>query len=250
MRYVARPDDTRELRQKLIELVAAYPRYGYRMLTDKLRWEGLRVNHKRVYRIYREEGLQLPKHRRKRLRSVARQPIIQAVTVNDRWSIDFMGDALIDGRRFRTFNVLDDCSRVCHAIEVAFSIPGERVVRVLERIAQDNGYPAAITLDNGPEFTGRVLDYWASQHGVKLQFIQPGRPVQNAFIESFNDKCRSEFLNTRWFADIWEVRDGSEAWRHEYNHERPHSSIGRIPPAVYAARLLNPTDLVTLRTDQ
>ena len=249
MRYVGRPDRSTELRHKLQEMVAAYPRYGYRMITDKLRFEGWKVNHKKVYRIYREEGLQLPKRRRKRLRNLARQPILLPEQMNQRWSMDFMTDMLTDGRRFRTLNVLDDFTRECLAIEVAISIPGERVARVLDQIADERGYPEAIVIDNGPEFTGRALDGWASQHGVKLQFIQPGKPSQNAFVESFNDKFRSELLNTNWFTDVWEARKRIDAWRDEYNHERPHSSLGRIPPAFFAERTLRPRDPVTSETD-
>ena len=249
-RYVGRPDDSLALRKKLQEMAAKYPRYGYRMMTDKLRFQGWRVNHKRVYRLYREETLQLPKRRRKRLRNLARQPIMLPDSLNQRWSMDFVTDTLADGRRFRTLNVLDDFSRECLAIEVAISIPGERVTRVLDQIAALRGYPEAIVIDNGPEFTGRALDGWASQHQVKLQFIQPGKPVQNAFVESFNDKFRSEHLNSNWFLHIWGARQSIEAWRNEYNHERPHSSIGRIPPASYAESLLKARDLVTSTTDQ
>jgi putative transposase len=227
-----------------------YPRYGYRMMTDKIRFQGWLVNHKRVYRVYREEELQLPKRRKKRLRSAQRQPMVEAASVNQRWSMDFMTDTLASGRRFRTFNVLDDYTRECLALDVAVSITGDRVTRVLDRITAERGLPETILMDNGPEFTGRVLDRWASLNGVRLQFIQPGKPNQNAFVESFNDKFRAECLNVNWFGDLWDAKASIDAWRTEYNHERPHSSIGRVPPAAYAARRLREEESVTFKLDQ
>jgi len=235
-RYVPRPDRAPELRERLRRLAVECPRYGYRMMTDRIRWEGLRVNHKRVYRVYREEGLQLPKRRRKRLRSVRREPLKPAEAINVRWSMDFVSDALADGRKFRVLNVLDEFSRVCLAIEVNTSLPGSVVTRVLDEIAAERGYPAVVVVDNGPEFRGREMDNWACRHGVRLHFIDPGKPMQNAFVESFNDKFRGECLNSHWFMGIGEARERIAAWREEYNERRPHRSLGRIPPAEYARR--------------
>jgi putative transposase len=235
-RYTSRPDRGPELRERLRRLAVECPRYGYRMMTDRLRWEGTRVNHKRVYRVYREEGLQLPKRRRKRLRSVRRQPLMKAQAVNVRWSMDFMSDALADGRRFRVFNVLDDFSRECLAIEAGTSLPGSVVTRVLDGIAARRGYPQTVVVDNGPEFRGREMDTWACRNGVQLHFIDPGKPIQNAFVESFNDKFRSECLNSHWFVDLGDARRRIERWRQEYNERRPHRSLGRIPPAEFARR--------------
>ena len=235
-RYRARAERSADVRERIRQLARECPRYGYRMLTDRIRYEGTRVNPKRVYRIYREEGLQLPKRRRKRMRSLRRQPLPAAVGLNSRWSMDFVHDMLADGRRFRALNVLDDCSRESVAIEVAVSIPGRRVTRVLDHVAAERGYPDAIVMDNGPEFTGRALDRWAAEHGVHLHFIDPGKPMQNAFVESFNDKFRSECLNTNWFVDIADARAGIARWRREYNELRTHSSIGKIPPAEFARR--------------
>lgn len=249
-RYVGRPDNSAELRKRLRQMAVDYPRYGYRMMTDKIRFQGWTVNHKRVYRIYREEELQLPKRRKKRLRSVQRQPMVEATSINQRWSMDFMTDTLASSRRFRTFNVLDDHTRECLAIDVAISITGDRVTRVLDHIAANRGLPDAILMDNGPEFTGRALDRWASINSVHLQFIQPGKPNQNAFVESFNDKFRTECLNASWFGDLWDAKAAIEAWRHEYNHDRPHSSIGRVPPAAYAAKRLREEESVTFKLDQ
>jgi len=235
-RYAARPDRSGELRARMRRLAVECPRAGYRLMFDRIRWEGTRVNHKRVYRLYRQEGLQLPKRRRKHLRSIRRQPLAPAAAINSRWSMDFMTDAFGDGRRFRVFNVIDDFSRECLAIEVGTSIPGLVVARVLDRIAEVRGYPEVIVADNGPEFRGRELDAWACRRGVRLHFIDPGKPMQNAFVESFNDKFRYDCLNANWFTGLEDARQRIEKWRREFNELRPHSSIGRIPPAEFARR--------------
>ena len=235
-RYSARPDESGELRERMRRLAADCPRAGYRMMLDRLRWEGTPVNHKRVYRLYRDEGLQLPKRRRKYLRSVRRQPLSPAVGLNSRWSMDFMSDALADGRRFRVFNVIDDFSRECLAIEVGTSLPGMVVTRVLDRVAESRGLPDVIVVDNGPEFRGREMDAWACRRGVRLHFIDPGKPMQNAFVESFNDKFRYECLNAHYFVGLEDARRRIENWRREYNELRPHRSLGRIPPAAFARR--------------
>ena len=236
MRYEPAEDATEPaLRDRLRELATEYPRYGYRMLTDKLRQHDTLVNHKRVYRIYRAEGLQLPKRRRKRMRSAKRVPLVAAVRLNERWSMDFMQDMLADGRRFRVLTVMDEFSRECLAVDVAISIPGARVTRVLDMIASSRGYPQVIVCDNGPEFTGRALDQWASARGVRLHFIQPGKPTQNAFIESLNGTFREECLSADWFLDLLDARTKADGWRVEYNEQRPHSRLGRIPPAVFAS---------------
>ena len=235
-RYTPRPDECGELRERMRRLAAECPRAGYRMMFDRIRLEGALVNHKRVYRLYREEGLQLPKRRRKHLRSVRRQPLTAALALNARWSMDFMSDAFADGRRFRVLNVIDDFSRECLAIEVGTSLPGIVVTRVLDRVAAKRGYPAVIVTDNGPEFRGREMDAWAFRHGIRLHFIDPGKPMQNGFVESFNDKFRYECLNAEWFGGLDDARARVERWRREYNERRPHSSIGRVPPAVFARR--------------
>jgi putative transposase len=234
LQYRPKPDRSDELRTQLRELATIYPRYGYRMLTDKLSQAGHRANHKRVYRVYREEGLQLPKRRRKRIRSAKRVPLAPAAVLNERWSMDFMLDMLSDGRRFRVLTVMDEFSRECLALDVAISIPGVRVTRVLDAIAATRGYPKVIVSDNKPEFTGRALDQWASRHGVRLHFIQPGKPTQNAFIESLNGTLRTECLSADWFVDLADARHKTQQWRREYNEQRPHSKIGRVPPAVFA----------------
>ena len=236
-RYTPRPDPSGALRERLRQLAAECPRAGYRMMLDRVRWDGTLVNHKRVYRLYRQEGLQLPRRRRKYLRSVRRQPLTAAVRLNARWSMDFMSDAFADGRRFRVLNVIDVFSRECLAIEVGTSLPGLVVTRVLDRVAATRGYPEVIVVDNGPEFRGRDMDAWACRRGVRLHFIDPGKPMQNAFVESFNDKFRYACLSAEWFTGLDDARVRIERWRHDYNERRPHRSIGRMPPAVYARRV-------------
>jgi len=222
------------LRTRLRELAEAKRRYGSPRLTDLLRREGWRVNHKRVERLYREEGLQVPRRRRWKRVAVPRQPRPLPRRACERWSMDFVHDTLADGRVFRCLTLVDDCTRECPAIVVDVGLSGARVVRVLERLATTTGVPAAIVVDNGPEFTGRALDQWAHQQGVALDFIRPGKPVENAFIESFNGKFRDECLNEHWFLTIQDARQTIEAWRREYNEERPHSSLGRRTPREYA----------------
>lgn len=230
----ARSDDA--LRSRLIGLAGQRPRYGYRRLHVLVRREGLTVNHKRLYRVYREEGLAVRRRRRKRIAATDRSPMALPNQVNERWFMDFTTDTLADGRSFRTLNIVDDYSRECLAIEVDTSLPGLRVTRVLDRLAVERGLPAAIVIDNGPEFVGKALDAWAYRLGVRLQFIRPGKPVENAFIESFNGKFRDECLNEHWFTGLNDARFTIEAWRLDYNHVRPHSSLGDMTPASYARR--------------
>ena len=252
-RYRPKPDRSTDLRERLRRLAVDCPRAGYRMMLDRIRLEGTCVNHKRVHRLCRAEGLQLPKRRRKRLRSVRREPLARAEGLNQRWSMDFMSDAFSDGRRFRVFNVIDDFSRECLAIEVGTSLPGLVVTRVLDQVAGSRGYPAVIVVDNGPEFRGREMDAWAFRHGVRLHFIDPGKPMQNGFVESFNDKFRYECLNAEWFDGLEDARQRIERWRHKYNEVRPSRPIGRIPPAMFARRvaaLRSPTAPSGLQLDQ
>jgi len=237
-RYLCRRRDNAKLRERLKELAQKRPRFGYRRLWVLLRRERIAVNHKRVHRLYREEGLQVRRRRRKRI-SAVRNPLVAPSRPNERWSIDFMRDTLGDARTFRTFNVVDDLTRECPAIEVAKSIPGARVTRVLDQIATERGYPSRLVMDNGPEFISQALDEWAYRHGVELHFITPGRPVENAYIESFNGKFRDECLNEHWFSTLDDARRTIEDWRRDYNEERPHSALGGLPPREYAAQFAN-----------
>ena len=183
----------------MLELAAERPRFGYPRIHVLLRREGFSVNRKRTYRIYREENLQVRRKRRKRVAAAPREAMPIPERPNERWSMDFMSDCLADGRSIRLFNVIDDCTRMSVAMEVDLSLPAERVCRVLDRAAARRGWPKAIVVDNGPEFTSKALDQWAWERGIHLHFIQPGKPVQNAFVESFNGSVRSECLNQNWF---------------------------------------------------
>ena len=189
-----------------------------------------------MYRIYREEQLSVRRKKRKRVAAASREALPIPERANQRWSMDFMADTLADSRTFRTFNVVDDYTRECVAIEVGRSIPGARVVRVLEQLRLARGLPRVLVMDNGPEFTSRVLDRWAYEHGVELHFIQPGKPVQNAFVESFNGKFRDECLNTNWFVSLADAGERIELWRQDYNGHRPHSSLGDLTPEEFARK--------------
>jgi len=235
-RYQSRDSEESELRERLKKLAAERRRYGYRRLTVLLNREGREVNHERVYRLYREEGLSVQRRKRKRIGAVERQALALPTRTNGRWSMDFVSDGLGDGRKFRSLNIVDDYSRECVATEVDTSIPGGRVVRVLERLNELRGLPEVLVTDNGPEFAGQALDVWAYERGVKLHFIQPGKPIQNAFIESFNGKMRDECLNEHWFRTLSEARQTIEAWRRDYNEVRPHSSLANRTPQEFTAR--------------
>lgn len=234
-RYAACRPPQAVLRERLLTLATLRPRWGYRRLHWLLRREGQVVNRKRIYRLYRELGLVVRRRRRKRV-AVPRTPLLKPARPNQRWSMDFISDALADGRKFRCLTLGDDCTRESPAIETDFSLPGERVVAVLERVGTERGFPDAIVCDNGPEFTGQALDQWAHERGVQLHFIEPGKPVQNAFAESFNGRLRDECLNDTWFVTLVDAQQTIEAFRRDYNTARPHSSLGDQTPSEYAAR--------------
>jgi putative transposase len=221
----------------LRELAAQQPRYGYRRLWTLLRRAGMIVNHKRVQRLYRLEGLMVRRKKRKRLAGTQRVPLARPTGPDEHWCMDFTSDQLSDARRFRTLNIVDVFTRECLAIEVSRSLPAQRVVRVLERILAEHGAPKRITVDNGPEFISRAVDAWAYQHGVILDFIQPGKPMQNGFIESFNGRFRDECLDRHWFTSLDDAMATIAAFRRFYNAERPHSSLDYRTPAEF--RLLH-----------
>lgn len=231
--YTPKPKDDEPLRKRLKELARKKPAYGAPLLTLLIRREFGSVNHKRVERIYREEGLQLPRKRRKGPKYERQVPLEPATRPNERWSMDFMSDSLYDRKRFRTLNILDEFTRECLCIEVDTSITGERVARVLDRLAETWGLPEVIVVDNGPEMISKALVVWAIQRGVRLRYIDKGKPNQNAFIESFNGTFRYECLNRNWFMSLREAREIIERWQVEYNTERPHSSIGKVPPTAF-----------------
>lgn len=233
LRYRSRREDAWALRVRLKELAQERPRFGYRRLHVMLLREGWRVNHKRVLRLYREEGLKLRPKKRKRVAAVQRVRPEPTAEVNELWVMDFVHDTLSCGRRFRSLNVMDAHSREYLAVEVDTSLTGERVVRVLEQLRGERGVPKTIQVDNGSEFTGRKLDEWAHRNKVKLHFIEPGQPTQNGHIESFNGKLRDECLNREWFISLQEARRVIETWRQDYNHIRPHSALNNLPPTVW-----------------
>jgi putative transposase len=198
-----------------------------------LRRQGLIINHKKVERIYREEGLSLRKRKRKKIAAQTRLILSLAQRPNERWSMDFVSDGLVTGRRFRALTIVDDFSRECPAIEVDTSLGGARVVQVLERLAELRGLPEMITVDNGPEFISRALDEWAYRWGLKLNYIRPGKPIENAYAESFNGRLRDECLNENWFLSLKHAREVIEAWRKDYNEARPHGSLEGLTPQEY-----------------
>jgi putative transposase len=236
VRHYRRLRDDGALRERLRSLAGRRPRWGYRRLHILLAREGVHVNWKSVYRVYREEGLTVWRRRRKRI-AVPRQPMPIPQAMNERWSMDFVHDILHNGRRIRMLNVVDDCTRECLAIETDTSLPGSRVIEVLERLPDLRGLPRAIVADNGPEFAERALDQWAHERGLKIDYIRPGKPVDNAFVESFNGRFRDECLNESWFLSLQEAREAIEAWREEYNEVRPHSALGGRSPSEYARHI-------------
>lgn len=236
-RYESRRDRQDGLRRKLKDLAATYVRYGYRRLTVLLRREGWKVNAKRIYRLYREEGLIVRTKQRKKMARRERIPAPVATRPNQCWSMDFVSDKLADGRSFRILTMVDQYTRECTGLTADRSMSGAKVVEALNgAIVESGGAPQSITCDNGSEFAGRTLEAWAIGHGMQLIFIRPGRPVENGFIESFNGRLRDECLNVEWFRSLDEARQKLAAWRHHYNHERPHSALRDQTPSSVAAQ--------------
>jgi len=233
-RYQPKPGNDNVVRRRLRELAEERKRFGSPRLHILLKKEGIVINHKRTERIYREEDLALRRKRRRKGAAGARMTLPLPQRTNERWSMDFVTDSIVTGRRFRALTIIDDYSRECPAIEVDTSLGGRRVVGTLERLPETRGVPEAITIDNGPEFAGRVLDEWAYRKGVKLNFIRPGKPIENAYAESFNGRLRDECLNTNWFMNLKHARDIIEDWRKDYNEVRPHSSLKGATPKEYA----------------
>jgi putative transposase len=222
---------------RIKDIASARVRYGYKRIHVLLRREGWRVNHKAVYRIYCEEGLNLRQKSKRKKVSQARLPKVDVTSVNQCWAMDFMSDALFNGRRFRTLTMMDIYSRECLNIYAGSKITGEVVVDILEAISYHRGHPERIRVDNGPEFISKALDNWSYENNIKLEFSRPGRPVDNAYIESFNGSLRDECLNTNWFLSIEDVQEKLEAWRMDYNEFRPHSSLGNMTPSDFARSL-------------
>jgi len=240
-RYRTRRSGDQELRERLRALAGERRRFGYRRLHVMLRREGEQVNHKRVYRLYREEGLTVRKRARKRVSRAERLPVVAPAGPNECWCLDFVSDGLAWGLKIRMLTIVDAYTRESLAIEVDTSLPGVRVARVLDRVIAERGAkPDEIRLDNGPELTSKALDQWAYENGVRLRFIDPGKPVQNAYIESFNGRLRDECLNEHWFLTMAHARETIEEWRTDYNQRRPHSALGNLTPLEFA-RVLEDT---------
>jgi putative transposase len=236
-RYCKRSDLQVALRMRLRELAAARVRYGYRRLHILLLREGWSVNHKRTYRIYREEGLSIrPKLPRRKRAWRYRQGRPDVGAANEVWAMDFMSDQLFDGRPFRLLTVVDCHTREALSIAPRVSFRAFQVIEVLDELVQVRGQPRSLRVDNGPEFAGRLLDQWAYLKGVELDFSRPGKPTDNAYIEAFNGRLRAECLNTSWFPSMTDARDRIEQWRKEYNKDRPHMALGGLTPQAYAAQ--------------
>lgn len=235
VRYRSRRNDD-ALRERLRQLAYERRRFGYRRLHVLLRREGMTVNHKRVFRVYREEKLGVRRRKGRKRALGIRSPIVPALAPNARWSLDFIHDQMTDGRRFRILGIVDDCTRECLGLIADTSISGRRVARELDRIMAWRGKPMSIVSDNGTELTSNAILGWAEAHKVAWQYIQPGKPTQNAFIESFNGRLRDELLNETLFRSLPHARAILEAWRGDYNTERPHSKLGWRTPCAYAAQ--------------
>lgn len=230
-----RPDDPR-LRERLVALARERRRFGYRRLLIFLRREGFVVNHKRLFRLYREERLAVRKRRGRKRAVGSRTPMPMPALPNELWALDFVADQLVSGRRFRILAIYDVCTRRCLAAVADFSLSGKRVARELDRLIARHGKPGAVGSDNGTELTANAILAWTGQTGVAWHYIDPGKPVQNAFIESFNGRLRDEFLNETLFTSLAQARLTLEEWRRDYNTVRPHSRIGWLTPDAYAAR--------------
>ena len=233
LRYQRRASADGDLRKRLKELAVEYPRYGYLMLHGLLKAEGLVINKKQTYRLYTEEGLQVRTKRRKKIQR-PRMPMETPLKAHVRWSMDFVSDQLSSGRRFRILNVVDDYSRELLGQLVSVSISGRQVARFLSQLIDQHSRPLSIVCDNGPEFTSKAMFFWSRETNTRLSFIQPGKPTQNAFVESLNGKFRNECLNQHWFRSLEEARYEINQWRYHYNHVRPHSSLNYLPPVAFA----------------
>jgi putative transposase len=231
-RYRRRPDRNVELRQRLVELAGERPRFGYRRLWLLLNHERDPINRKRVQRLYCEAGLKVSRRSRKRFKTaVAEKPILTAP--NQEWAMDFVHDQLATGQRIRTLSIIDNYTRECLALEVDTSLPSLRVIRVLDQIAERRPLPQVIRTDNGPEFTSRRFLSWSMEKRVRATTIEPGKPVQNAYIESFNGRFRDECLNVNWFSNLNDARSKVQQWRLDYNRVRPHSSLNNRSPEIF-----------------
>ena len=236
-RYAPRPDHNVDIRQRIVALAQRHKRYGVGMIHLKLRQEGALVNYKRVERLYQEERLQVRRRKRKKVPIGERQPLLRPSAANEVWSMDFVFDRTADARVLKCLTIVDDATHESVGIEVERAISGMGVTRVLDRLAHSRGLPRTIRTDNGKEFCGKAMVAWAHERGVQLRLIEPGKPNQNAYIESFNGRLRDECLNEHWCPSLLHARTEIERWRREYNEERPKKALGGLTPAAYAKQL-------------
>lgn len=233
LRYERRDDGNGELRERIVAMAHRHRRHGYRMIHLRLRQAGWMVNLKRVRRLYRQENLMVQKRKRKKVALCDRQPLVRPSRANEVWSMDFVFDRLADGRSLKCLTVVDDATHESVAITPDTAISGAYVARVLERVKHQRGLPKVIRSDNGKEFCGRAMAIWAHENNVALRFIEPGKPNQNAYVESFNGRLRDECLNEHWFLSLPHARSLVEEWRVDYNLNRPHSSLGNLTPEEF-----------------
>lgn len=241
LRYQPRPDHNQALRERIVALAQRHRRYGVGMIYLKLRQAGERVNYKRIERLYGLEQLQIRRRRRKKIPVADRQPLIRPGQANEMWSVDFVFDRIASGRTLKCLVIVDDATHEAVAIVPEHTIGGDHLTRILDGICSLRGKPAVIRSDNGPEFTGKAMLNWAHRNGVTLRLIEPGKPNQNAYVESFNGRLRDECLNEHWFTSLSHARAVIEQWRREYNEERPKRSLGGLTPAQYARQLATKT---------
>lgn len=237
LRYAPRPDRNVDLRERILALAQRHKRYGVGMIHLKLRQAGMLVNYKRVERLYQEAKLQVRRRKRKKVLVGERQPLLRPTAANQVWSMDFVFDRTAEGRVIKCLTIVDDATHEAVAIETERAISGHGLTRVLDRLALGRGLPKVIRTDNGKEFCGKAMITWAHQRGVDLRLIEPGKPNQNAYVESFNGRFRDECLNEHWFTSLLHARAVIETWRREYNEERPKKVLGGMTPAAYAKQL-------------
>ncbi len=249
LRYCPRPDHNGPLREQILALAHQHRRYGAGMIYLKLRQSGWMVNHKRVERLYGLAGLQLRRRKRKKVPIQERQPLVRPHAANQVWSMDFVFDRTAEGRVIKCLTIVDDATHESIAIVAERTIAGYPLTRLLDQLGETRGLPQVIRTDNGKEFCGRAMLSWAHQRGVQLRQIQPGKPNQNAYIESFNGRFRDECLNEHWFSSLAHAQVLIEAWRREYNEERPKKSLGGLTPAAYAKQLLAKSVKLTLDSE-
>lgn len=242
--YYRSSKDDSEVIHALQDLAFDHPSYGFRKLFAYIRRSGESWNHKKVYRVYKLLKLNKKRKGKRRLPARIKQPLTQQTAVNKSWSMDFMSDSMLGNRKFRTLNVMDDCSREALAIEVDTSLSAKRVIRVLDRLIEQRGKPTTIRTDNGPEFTSKDLELWAIEKGVTIQFIQPGKPMQNGYIERFNRLYREAVLDAYLFFDLYQVKQITEEWMVEYNERRPHEALNNLTPVEWNNKLFNSNSLI------